>query len=359
MPESKTHWMIYGAYGYSGRLIAHEAVRRGHRPMLAGRDGQKIKALAEELGLAWRVFSLDDVQNTAHALHDISLVIHCAGPFSATARPMLEACIKARAHYLDITGEIEVFELAKSMDGAARSAGVTLCPGTGFDVIPTDCVARTLHQLMPEATELDLGFAGGKSLSPGTAKTTIEAMKHGVFVRHNGTIERHPNGYLERTIDFGTGPRNATPIPWGDVSTAYTSTGIPNIRVFVPASKKSIKSMRLANAFRPLLSLGIVQRFLKRRLAGNIQGPDAEQRAKQRMSVWGEVRDGQGNTLTARVETPNGYEITTWGPILIAEHILSTHPEPGYTTPSLLMGAEWLTTLPGVGKLVIEKPQAS
>lgn len=355
MPESKTHWMIYGAYGYSGRLIATEAVRRGHRPMLAGRDAQRVKALAEELGLAWRVFGLEDVQNTAHALHDTSLVIHCAGPFSSTARPMLEACIQAHAHYLDITGEIDVFELAKSLDGRARTAGVTLCPGTGFDVIPTDCLARKLADQLPDATELDLGFVGGKSLSPGTAKTTIEAMKRGVTIRVDGKLEQRNNGYLETTIDFGGGPRNATPISWGDVSTAYTSTGIPNIRVFLPASKKTIKSMRVANALRPLLRLGVVQGFLKRRLAGNVQGPDAAQREKQRMLVWGEVRNAKGKAVTGFVETPNGYEMTSWGPVLIAEHILQTQPEPGYTTPSLLMGADWLTTLPGVGKLSLKK----
>lgn len=358
MPNSKTHWMIYGAYGYSGELIAREAVRRGHRPMLAGRDAQRVKALAEELGLTWRVFGLEDVQNTAHALHDTSLVIHCAGPFSATARPMLEACIQAKAHYLDITGEVDVFELAKSLDGRARTAGVTLCPGTGFDVIPTDCVARTLFQKMPDASELDLGFAGGKSLSPGTAKTTVEALKKGVVIRENGQLTFRPNGYLEKSIDFGGGPRNATPIPWGDVSTAYTSTGIPNIRVFVPASKKSIKSMRLGNALRPLLGLSPVQSFLKRRIAGKIQGPDAAQREKQRMQVWGQVRNAAGKCVTARVETPNGYEITTWGPVLIAEHILQNTPEPGYTTPSLLMGAEWLETLPGVGALTLEETAA-
>lgn len=358
MPDSKTHWMIYGAYGYSGRLIATEAVRRGHRPVLAGRDGARVKELAEELGLTWRVFSLDDADNTAHALHDTSLVIHCAGPFSATAGPMLEACILAHTHYLDITGEVEVFEAAKALDGRARTAGITLCPGTGFDVIPTDCLARALAERMPDATALDLGFAGGKSLSPGTAKTTIEAMKQGVVIRVDGKLEHRRNGYTEKTIDFGGGPRSATPIPWGDVSTAFTSTGIPNIRVFVPASRKSIKSMRLANALRPFLRLGLVQRFLKRRLAGRIQGPDAEQRQKQRMQVWGEVRDNAGNSISARVETPNGYDITTWGPILIAEHILNTQPEPGYTTPSLLMGADWLTTLPGVGPLVFEQSRS-
>ena len=130
-----TTWMIYGANGYSGELIASEAVASGLRPVLAGRRADRILALANELGLAHRVFAAD-----APRLDGMGLVLNCAGPFSATARPMMEAAIAARAHYLDITGEIAVFELARSLDAPARAAGIVLCPGVGFDVIATDCV---------------------------------------------------------------------------------------------------------------------------------------------------------------------------------------------------------------------------
>src|SRR6266516_7689334 len=103
--------MIYGANGYTGELIAREAVRRGHRPILAGRSAEKIEPLARELGCAWRAFPLDEPQ-----LREASLVLHCAGPFINTAMPMVRACLASGAHYLDITGEIEVFESIFALD---------------------------------------------------------------------------------------------------------------------------------------------------------------------------------------------------------------------------------------------------
>lgn len=341
-------WMIYGANGYSGRLIAREAVRRGHKPVLAGRNAAALEDLAVELGLSWRVFGLEQADSVAHALADMALVVNCAGPFSATAETMMDACLHSQTHYLDITGEIQVFEAAKGRDSQARKAGVVLLPGTGFDVIPTDCLARLLADKMPDAQHLSLGFAGGNSLSPGTAKTTVEGMREGVKVRRHGSLETRANGFCVRHIDFGQGPRQATPIPWGDISTAFTSTGIPNITVFVPASKRTLKAMRMGNWLRPLLRLGLVQNFLKGRIAKKVHGPNASKREQQRMQVWGEVVDADGNTLSARVDTPNGYQMTSYGPVFLAEHILSHADLAGYYTPSMMMGGAWLETLPGV-----------
>src|SRR4051794_8227576 len=122
-------WMIYGANGYTGELIAREAVRRGHRPILAGRHAGKIEPLANELGCEARVFGLGEPQ-----LDDIELVLHCAGPFVHTAMPMVRACLTTGAHYLDITGELGVFEQIFARDGEAKRANVTLLPGVGFDV---------------------------------------------------------------------------------------------------------------------------------------------------------------------------------------------------------------------------------
>ena len=173
-------------------------------------------------------------------------------------------------------------------------------------------------------------------------------MRDGVKVRRDGALQTRPNGFCVRQIDFGQGPRQATPIPWGDVSTAYTSTGIPNITVFVPASKRTLKAMRMGNWLRPLLRLGLVQDFLKGRIAKKVHGPDASKRAQQRMQVWGEVIDADGNTLSARVNTPNGYQMTSYGPVYLAEHILSHSELAGYYTPSMMMGGAWLESLPGV-----------
>ena len=176
MSEAQKQWMIYGANGYTGELIAREAVNQGLKPILAGRSADKLIPLAEELGLESRAFSLDDVGHLTGELEGMDLVLHCAGPFSATAPPMIKACIASGTHYLDITGEIGVFEHAFTQHWMANEAGVVVCPGVGFDVIPTDCIAAYLIEALPDATHLALGFDSRSGMSPGTAKSSIEGL---------------------------------------------------------------------------------------------------------------------------------------------------------------------------------------
>src|SRR4051795_5180707 len=171
-------FLVYGANGYTGQLIAELARERGERPILAGRSEDKVRPLAERLGLPWRAFDLGHPD-----LHDVQLVLHCAGPFSATSRPMVDACLTARAHYLDITGEVEVFEAVLARDAEARERGVVLLPGVGFDVVPSDCLAALLHRKLPSATRLELAFATQGRASPGTLKTTVESLPRGGVVR--------------------------------------------------------------------------------------------------------------------------------------------------------------------------------
>ena len=134
-------WMIYGANGYTGELIARDAVRRDLDPVLAGRTATKVEQLASSLGLQARIFDLENATATTRCIEGMGLVLNCAGPFSATAAAMMTVCLAAHVHYLDITGEIGVFEHSRTLDAAARAAGIVICPGVGFDVIPTDCVA--------------------------------------------------------------------------------------------------------------------------------------------------------------------------------------------------------------------------
>ena len=344
-------WMIYGVSGYTGALIAREAARRGHRPTVAGRNREKTEALARELGLEARVFGLD--ARAAESLAGLSLVLNCAGPFSATAKPMIEACLRAGAHYLDITGEISVFELAHSLDARARAAGVMLCPGVGFDVVPTDCVAAALKAALPDATHLALGFDTRSGLSPGTAKTSLEGMVHGGKVRRDGVIVSVPLAHEVRRIDFGDGEKLAMSVPWGDVATAFYTTCIPNITVFVPGSPRVIAGARRAGYIRPLLGLPPVQALLKALIGRTVKGPAAEVRDRLPTYVWGEVRNARGATKTARVRTANGYSLTVTGALAVVEHVLAAQPAGGATTPAQLVGADLVTRLPGSGPLEI------
>jgi short subunit dehydrogenase-like uncharacterized protein len=352
-------WMIYGANGYTGELIAREAARRGLSPLLAGRSEQKIAPLARELGLEHRHFELGDPAAVSAGITGIALVLHCAGPFSATARPMMEACLKAGAHYLDITGEIAVFELAHQLDGRARQAGVLLCPGVGFDVVPTDCLAAALKHSLPDATRLALGFDTRGGMSPGTARTSVEGLAQGGRVRREGRLVTVPLAWRTRRIDFGDGEKLAMTIPWGDVSTAWHSTGIQDIEVYMAASPRLVARLRRLDWIRPLLGLGPVQSWLKRRIGRTVRGPQGEQRARAPTFVWGEAGNAAGTVITGRIRVANGYDVTVHAALGIVEQMLATRRVAGHLTPSQLVGRDFVEQLPGSASIEVEPADAA
>lgn len=346
-------WIIYGANGYTGRLIAREARRRRLTPILAGRSPKRIAPVAAELGLEYRIFALDSPADVALGLHGAQLVLNCAGPFSATAAPMIDACLAGRVHYLDITGEIDVFERAHERHDQARRAGIVLLPGAGFDVVPTDCLAATLRVLLPDADHLSLGFDSRSEVSPGTAKTAIEGLARGGCIRAAGKLQPLPLAARTRRIDFGAGEKLATAIPWGDVATAYYSTGIPNIDAWLPVSPSRLAQLRRLDWFRGVLGTRWAQALLKRGAERRLPGPDEEARAKSRIHVWGEVQNAAGRRVTARVITPDGYSFTAESALAIAASVLAQRPGGGFYTPSQLLGPGFLQTLPGVSPIAI------
>lgn len=339
-------WMIYGANGYTGELIAREAVRRGMRPLLAGRNQQAIEALGKELNLKTRIFDLDG--DVAAELADHDLVLHCAGPFSATSAPMLEACLSGKTHYLDITGEIDVFEHAWKQDERARQADILICPGVGFDVVPTDCLAAGLVARLPAATALVLAFEAGGGPSRGTARTSVEGLGSGGRIRENGVLRVVPAAWKSRQIPFPRGERSAVTIPWGDVFTAWVSTGVPNIEVYMSMAPAAINKMKRLTSLGPILSWGWVQRWLRRQVDKRISGPDDARRADTGVQVWGEASSGDGRRVQGTLTGPNGYDMTVTASLGIVARLLETAPAGGFVTPSLLMGAEYAATLPGV-----------
>ncbi|KFZ30996.1 membrane protein [Pseudidiomarina salinarum] len=333
-------WMIYGAYGYTGELISRHAVAEGHKPVLAGRNGEAVRKLAEELDRDYVVVSLDEPGALEAALADMDLVIHCAGPFEVTAEPMIASCLATKTHYLDITGEISVFEFAHASHKLAESAGVVLCPGVGFDVIPTDCVAAQLKEQLPDAIDLVLGFDSSSRMSRGTARTGMRKLAEGGAVRRGGDVVNVPLAYHTRKIDFGNGEKCAMTIPWGDVATAYYTTSIPNIEVYIPASPRLIKRMKRMNWFRWLFRFKPLRNMLEKNIEQQPAGPDEEEREKAVTYVWGEAKNGKGDSKSLRVKVMNGYKLTSQGAVDVAMHILEQRPAPGYYTPAKLCGSD-------------------
>lgn len=342
-------WMIYGANGYTGRLMVDEAVRRGLRPVLAGRSAAALREIAGPHGLAVRAFSLDDPQALRSGLNGIGLVLHCAGPFSATCAPMLEACLDVGAHYLDITGEIDVFAHCHAQDARAKEKGIVVLPGSGFDVVPTDCLAAQLKRELPGAQSLVLAFEAGGGPSPGTARTSVEGLGGGGRARIKGALTRVPLAWKTRTFERDGEQRFAMTIPWGDVYTAFVSTGIPDIEVYMGVPPKTAARLRRLRLLGPLLGLSPVQAFLKAQVAKRVRGPSGNARGKTGCVVWGEVRDADGRELKRRLRTPNGYDLTVTAALGIADRLLGgERPAGGFYTPSRLMGANYVLGLPGV-----------
>ncbi|MBK7907879.1 MAG: saccharopine dehydrogenase NADP-binding domain-containing protein [Gemmatimonadetes bacterium] len=339
--------LIYGVTGYTGRLILEEALARGHRPVLSGRSAAAVEALARQHGLEARPAALDDPAAMQRALSGAGPVIHCAGPFLHTAQPMLAACLAARVHYLDITGEIGVFEAMAAAHERGVQAGITILPGVGFDVVPTDCLAAHLKRRLPGATSIELAFSGGTGPSHGTAATVIEGLGLGGAVRRGGRIIRVPSAWRTRTVPFADKSRLCVTIPWGDVSTAFHSTGIPDITTYMATTASGLRSMRLMRLVEPLLRMRALKRFLLGRLKSRPAGPSTAALERTQSQVWGEATDASGATVRARLSAATGYKLTALAAVRAAEKVAGGAIPTGFVTPAKAFGADFVLEIPG------------
>ncbi len=343
MPE----WMIYGASGYTGELIARQAVREGLRPLLAGRDREKIARLAAALELPSRSFALDDEAAADAALAGVALVIHAAGPFSRTSAPMVAACLRARAHYLDITGEISVFEACRRRDAAARERGIVILPGVGFDVVPSDCLARALADALPGATHLELAIRSIGQPSRGTAKTIVEGLGRGSCVRRGGRYEPRAYGDPTRRVTFDGREREVVAVPWGDLATAHVSTAIPDITTYWALPRRLARTLPALRLLGPLFRRKAVVRLLQRLIDHRSPGPDEAARKTMSSEIWGRVETDDGRAIEGRVRTPEGYTFTVTAALACVRGVLSGAVAPGYHTPATAFVAGFVAGLEG------------
>jgi short subunit dehydrogenase-like uncharacterized protein len=329
------------------------------RPILAGRNTAAVKTLAEELALEHRAAVLDDAAAVDQLLSTPGtegkplVVLHCAGPFSRTSQPMADACLRNGIHYLDITGEIAVFETLAARYAEAKAAGVMLLPGAGFDVVPSDCLAAHLNRRLPSATRLTLGIRALGSVSRGTATTMLEGIESGQggLVRRDGALIEVPIGAKTRQIDFGRGPREAILMPWGDVATAYHSTGIPNIEVYMTFPPAMIRAMQAGRYLGWMTKLPGVMTLLKQRVQSGPPGPSDEARAKGMSLLWGMVEDDAGGRAESRLQTPEGYTFTALSSLAIVRKVLKGEVHPGFQTPSSAYGPNLVMEIPGVERV--------
>lgn len=343
--------MIYGANGYTGQLVAEEAVRRGHRPLLAGRSQAKLEPLARRLGLEWTVVDLGDQQALTRAVEQVDLVFHAAGPFVRTSAPMIRACLAGRAHYVDITGELSVFQHTFTQDAAARQQGIALISGAGFDVVPTDCLARYVADQQPDALTLSIAVAALTQASGGTTQTMMEMVAEGGFVRRNGTLVPYPLGRGARRVRFPDRERPVVPAPWGDLETAYHSTGIPNITTYLAFDPITVQLMPWgAPLLQRLLSVAAIRRRLQQWAARQVQGPDETARQTGHAYLWAQVTNARGEVVQAWLKTAEGYHFTALAGVRCVEHLLNGQ-HTGALTPASAFGADFVLEVPGSERL--------
>ena len=349
------NFLIYGSYGYTGQLIVELAVKEGMRPILAGRDEKQLRAQAEKYNLPYRAFSLDETAKLDSALLEVDAVLHCAGPFVLTFKQMAEACIRTKRHYVDISGEIEGFEALAKMSDQAKEANIMLLPGGGFDVVPSDCLAAHLKGRLPTATHFRLFIQGvGGGVSRGTAVSGIENMHRQGRIRRDGEIVRVPPAWQVLKQDFGRGPKNVVSIGWGDVSTSYHSTGVPNVEVYFAVRPAAIHLLRLTRLIGPLLYTRTVRNLLQWVIRwANPHGPSPEKNRNGFNLMVGEMRDAE-KTIRTKLRTPEGYWLTALTTVEIMKRILNGDLKIGFQTPSLVYGADFILQFEGVERTVVE-----
>lgn len=337
------NFLIYGSYGYTGQLIVELATKERMRPILAGRDERKLRVQAEKYNLEYRIFSLDETDKLDSALLEVDAVLHCAGPFVLTFRQMAEACIRTKRHYVDISGEIEGFEALAKMSNDAKQANIMLLPGGGFDVVPSDCLAAYLHSKLPTATHFRLFLRGiGGGVSRGTARSGVENMHRQGRIRRDGKIVQVPPAWQVLEQDFGRGPVKVVSIGWGDVSTVYHSTGVPNIETYFAVHSSAILLLRFTRMLGSLLYTRTVRNLLKWIIGwANPHGPSLKQNENGFSLLVGEMRDGD-KIVRARLRVPEGYRITALTTVEIMKRILNAEYKTGFQTPALAYGVDFI-----------------
>jgi len=313
-----------------------------------------IQPLADKLQVPYRIFDLNDSAVLLGALREVKVVINAAGPFEFTAKPMVLACLLTGTHYLDLNGDIDVFEQIKHYDEAARKTGIMLLPGAGFDVVPTDCVAMQLKKILPDAFSLKLAFANlGGGLSHGTATTMADKSGESGAVRKNGIITPAPIGQSGMMVDFGIKKIFVTSIPWGDISTAYFSTDIPNIETFTGIPKKMYPVLKLQPLYNWLLRRTIVRNYIKKIINQRPAGPSDEQRNNATSLIWGQATNTSGETATVRLSGPDAYTLTAYSALIIVQKILNGNMIPGYQTPASAYGENLVMEIPGIHREIV------
>jgi short subunit dehydrogenase-like uncharacterized protein len=345
-------WMIYGATGYTGQLVAEEAIKRGHDPILAGRNREALAPIAKRLGLKYMVFDLNDVKTVAEAIGDLDVVYHAAGPFSKTSEPMVKACLATGTHYLDITGEYTVMESVFALHEAALANKIALICGVGFDIVPSDCLATYVAQKISAPHTIEIAIHPQGTISTGTLKSVMEMAPDGGHVRRNGELVSLPIGAGGKRIRFSYGEGYAIPVPFADIAAAYRSTRAPNITAYLRVPPGLATAARITG---PLTQLALRSPAIKNTAFSFLEryfpGPTTDERENNNCYLWARAINREGTaTADAWLETREAYSYTAEIGVRAVERVVEWHPV-GALTPAQAFGPDFALDVPGTKRL--------
>lgn len=339
--------LVYGGSGFTGRLLARSAGDQG-ATFLCGRDEQKLRLASSELGLDFRVAQLSEPEALDRALEDAAVLINAAAPFSVSAPPLIDACIRNKVHYLDVTGEVPIIHLASTRGAEAHRQGVMLMPAVGFDVVPSDCLAAHVLRRSRSPSRLFIGISGLELLTRGSARTIIDQIGEPIWVRRNGGLVQVPAGSLKRSFDYGDGGCESTAVSWADVASAYFTTGVPDITVYFEATPAVRMHEALLKLYGWAVPITPWRELLKATTQWMPEGPTESQRAASRAVIVAEIEDADGAVVRSRMRTPEAYSMTASAASAITKRVIAGDFEPGFQTPARVYGADFSLCLPGV-----------
>jgi short subunit dehydrogenase-like uncharacterized protein len=317
--------MIYGAAGYTGRMATANAKAAGVDVVLAGRpqDEEKLVALAGEMDAEYRLFAVDDVPARERALTDVAVLLNCAGPFLRTAEPLMQACLAAGTHYLDIAAELDSYRLAERYDQDAQAAGVMLLPGSGGSVAMLGCLAGHAAKRVAKPSKLSIALHVAGGFSRGSAVSASENVTTETLHRVDGELVGRSGDEL-REFDFGNGPATSFPVTLPELITIWRATDIPNIETYVHVTDGA---------------------FPQGDFAAMPDGPTLEQREANRYHAAVEVTGEDGTVVRSILDTVNGYTFTTLAAAEAARRVVGGEARAGFQTPAGLFGDSFAETI--------------
>lgn len=318
-PRQRGPIAVYGATGFTGRLVSQELERSGADFILAGRSQEKLDALARSLDRSppTRAVTVDDGAGLRDLLDDCSTVIACAGPFTLHGEPVLEAAVATGTDYLDTTGEQPFIRLAYDTYGPRAARGNTaVIPGMGFDYVPGDMIASLTAAGLGRLDTVRLAYATSFQMTRGTMLSALEMIKGGDLQWKDSRLVPAPQSISRGEFDFGPplGEQAMTRYPAGEQIMLPRHLDVRTVETMLSAS--SIAPGPLTD-LTPMVArpAGLLMRTPVRKLAGSLisrlpEGPDEEDRAAARFTIACEVRTADGTTRRGRITGRDVYGIT-------------------------------------------------